>query len=72
MFLNEIRFLDSYNFFPKSLSQLIQVQINDDFNSLSPEADWAGGQGGNCPLGWSVLSRFGPVVFFLRTKVQST
>ena len=29
-YTNKIRFLDSYSFFPKSLSELIQVQKNDD------------------------------------------
>ena len=32
--LNKIRFLDSFGFFPKALSQLIQVQKIDNFDSF--------------------------------------
>ena len=31
---NKIRFLDSFSFFPKALSQLIQVQKSDNFDSF--------------------------------------
>jgi hypothetical protein len=33
-YFNKIRFLDYFSFFPKSLSQLIQVQKSDDFSSF--------------------------------------
>ena len=32
--LNKISFLDSFSFFPKALSQLIQVQKSDNFDSF--------------------------------------